>query len=168
VTEPPELRALAEWQSSRRYVETGPFELESRRDGITAWFEGDEEKAARFVPVGENADGSIYAFWRYEGRAQEDAPIAYLDSEGTGNGVVAEEVRELLSLVATGEEPYYWLRGERAPEPLDVSAFRDWLSDELGIEPAADPVAVVRRAQARHPDLEDAIAKWAAVRDSRT
>jgi hypothetical protein len=138
----------------------GAFSLVGDRDGIDAWFEGDESQAAQFEPFAENADGGIYALWLYDDRGVEEAPIVYLDSEGTGNGVVAEDVPELLSLVATGEEPSYWLRGQRDPNPLDVSEFRTRLRDELGIEPAQDPVAVVRRAQSRHPDLAALLEKW--------
>jgi hypothetical protein len=86
-----------------------------------------------------------------------------------GNGVVANDVREFLSLLATNRPFYGWQGSE--PEFGDPSheiaahnaELRQWLRSSVGIPPATDPEALAKAARARHPDFQ----AWLSTVQSR-
>lgn len=107
--------------------------------------------------------GSVYAIWN-DGRSKkvEDMPVVVFGDEG-GVHVVAENLKDLLAIVAADVEPMidwdevsYFKTPDHEPSP-EIGAYRKWLADNLGVKPAAKPDAVVKKAQAR---LGAAFTKW--------
>jgi hypothetical protein len=123
-------------------------------DGIT----GNEE----FLAFGEEPEGSMYAFWRTDGRELEDSPVVYINSEGVGHAVVAEDLRAFFELLALGTRDLGRSCGDLDFRPETPSAkclpqFRAWLAKKYGITAPSDPVAIVELAQSKNPGLEEAI-----------
>ncbi|MFJ9109235.1 hypothetical protein [Streptomyces sp. NPDC102283] len=111
--------------------------------------------------------GSTYAIWLLDDRADlATLPVLLLGDEG-GVHVVARDLPELLRVLASGWSPMCgWddvdYDDERAEEdeydPCPRNpAFRAWLRERFGLEPAEDPNAVARAAGA---ELGDAFAAW--------
>ena len=48
------------------------------------------------------SSGCLYGFWSHDGRPMLESPIVYLDDEGCGNGVVANNLDEFLAIAANG------------------------------------------------------------------
>ena len=96
--------------------------------------------------------GFLYAFWSHDGRPMLEAPIVYLDDEGSGNSVVANDLDEFLGMMANGFErlcPEFTEPGEDElpEEPEEFFTHR-------GIAPLADWQARMEAAIAAHPDFD--------------
>jgi hypothetical protein len=127
-------------------------EASARKLGL---YFGDEQLGSSFAVFGQDELLSFYAFWLYEGKTLADAPVVYLSGEAEGTTVLANTFEEFLGLLGLGRESVgnvgQW---DDAAEPCaNAVAFREWLKSELGIEPPADPAAVVAAAKQAHPDL---------------
>ena len=132
------------------------FELIAYGDasGLEAW-SVDRGFLNKLVPFAQaNASGSLYALWsNAEGNDPTGVPVVIFGDEG-GQHVVAGSLAELLQIVGYDaeagvdhEEVYFY----RDPDDYEPSAGREryvqWLADELSVEPAEDPAAVVAAAQ---------------------
>lgn len=66
---------------------------------LEAWFghRGFEADNSRFYHFGNDGTGSIYALWLKPGEQEWlNAPVAYFDSEGTGNAVIASSLEDFV------------------------------------------------------------------------
>lgn len=161
-TAPPALEALVTFAAAADDYFSGGFEV--ALDDAAAWFDGDRVAARQFVPFGSSADGGMYAYWRYDGRPADAAPVVYLGSEGEV-GVVANSTNDFLRLLTVGAGELGTAAIQGVIEPDDdpapgLDAFRRWLRDERGLVPPDDPVGLVEAAQAAHPDLADWVGGW--------
>ena len=94
---------LLDYQNMSTDWYSGRFELTGYGAHDTvAWFDGDAEVAAQFVPFGAGPDGSSYCYWLYPGRSLATAPIVFLGSEGVGCTVLTNTAEEFLALLAIG------------------------------------------------------------------
>lgn len=132
------------------------FELTRSGAASARRYMRNDEAAKQLVVFGSDRGGSLYGYWLYDGRALEDAPVVYLNGEGTGSTVLANNLAEFISLLALGKEGVGMISAWKdSPRPCAGNAqFRRWLKDELDIEPPADPHALVEQARSAHPDLQ--------------
>jgi hypothetical protein len=85
----------------------------------------------------------------------------HLGSEGQNNVVLASDIREFLHLFGIGYGELGFDNLSAPPEePGSAERLRAWLSSEFGIAPPVTGAELVRRAQARHPDLEAWVRDW--------
>ncbi|HEX7446791.1 MAG TPA: hypothetical protein VF306_04555 [Pirellulales bacterium] len=152
---PPDLRRLCDYLDRTDYPISGYMKLRPEGESLKAWFGGDTEAASQFAGFGAGPDGSILAFWLYAGPDASMAPIVHLGSEGQNNAVLASDFHEFLHLfgIGYGELGFEDLSAPPA-EPGTARHLRLWLADEFNIIPPATGAELVRKAQARHPDLE--------------
>lgn len=123
------------------------------------------------IPFGKHGSGSLLALWRPDPHTPlARCPVAWFDSEGDPIDLIAPDFAAFLELLPYGLGQIYDLLRKaqrmraphlpgRKPDPFEVSVtdLRDGLrmiSDdlgewrELGLPPAADPLAIVERALA--------------------
>jgi hypothetical protein len=160
VAVPEDLRPLCQFADEGGEI-GGCFEFE--RDGqeaAVAWFDGDEEAAAQFAVFGLGPDGSVYALWLHSGPDANRAPVVLLNSKSDGNGVIANDFRDFIRLLAIGyEEPGQY----PTLEPKDsegAALLRAWLTREFGLSPPATDEELVSAARKKHPDLAAQIRQW--------
>jgi hypothetical protein len=145
---------LAEFDGDTKGFWSGRFKLAA--GSAEAWL-GGPERAGDFAVFGHDPDGSQYAFWLYEGRTPADAPVVYLNASHSGSTVVANNLEEFLSLLAldvTDLGMYYDEADRPHKRSSGNAAYRTWLAECFGIEPAAQPTRVVKRAMSAHPPFE--------------
>jgi hypothetical protein len=156
VVMPADLVALCAFAEEHNGNTSGLFEFCSNGAfSAECWF-GDKELASKFAVFGQGPDGSLYALWMHVGPEAEKAPIVYLDSEGCGSKVIADNMREFLRLLAIGyDEPrrYPTLEPRMAES---ASELRKWLNAKYRLAPPKIGSEIVSNSQQRHPDLE----KW--------
>lgn len=134
---------------------SGRFKL---APGDAADWVGDAQKASDFAVFGHDADGSCYAYWLYDDRTPDDAPIVYLNVAHSGSTVLAASLEEFLTLLAHDivDLGMYF---DEAARPRKHSggnlAFRTWLAECFGLEAVPHPERVVKRAAAAHPKLSE-------------
>lgn len=160
-TMPDELRRLCDYLDRTGYPISGHMRLRPEGEALRAWFGGDVEAADQFAGFGAGLDGSILAFWLYRGPDAPTAPVVHLGSEGQNNMVLASEFREFLHLFGIGySELGFDDLGAPASEAPSAERLRAWLFAEFSITPPSTGSELVRRAQARHPDLEAWVQDW--------
>ena len=125
----------------------------SLQQDLIKWFHGDRKMARQFGAFGIDGKHALYALWFHRGVAPEQAPVVCLGADGGDSAVVAGDVQSFLSLLAAGD-------GKGEGEVHGLQAFRAWLKAELGLSPASDPAALVKKAQDAHPDLEAIVDEW--------
>lgn len=165
VAVPEKLVKLLEFANRSRNWFSGHFDLEKCPYGDASAFDNDPEPAKQFVIFGRESDGSSYAYWLYDEKRIDEAPIVFIGSEGTDWGVIAETLEEFLGLLAVNSDELGFAAswGEiaetdgRVPR---IDEFRKWLRQEFGIVAPTDPMAVVRNARAKHPDLQAFLTAW--------
>jgi hypothetical protein len=139
-------------------------------DGAYCWFDKDEKVAKRFTVFGSGPDGSLYVFWLYDQQTVLTAPVVYLDSEGLGNAVIANDFTDFLALLSLGiDQLGYVITNHKSDRGRVINnngllQFRKWLQDELCIETPHGYEEIVATAQQNHPNLEKWIQKWADAR----
>ena len=128
-------------------------------EGARAWFREKPDAADEFVMFAMDEFDSLYGFWRVDGAGLERAPIVYLNHESTGNAVLAQHLDEFLALLGIGKAEIGRVDGwsEQSAPCDDLDDYRDWLQRELELAPPADPLAVVKAAQAKFATLEQRI-----------
>ena len=141
------------------------------------------EAESYFTVIGMQKSHSLICFWKYKDNVSlQEQPIVWLDSEGTPNAVFAPNFRDLLSLLPynTGaiydwiaywedyldapseqESPAEYFTSEQIQMSVERSReknpfcgqFINWLREEMNIEPATQPVALVGEAMQSFPRL---------------
>jgi hypothetical protein len=158
--EPPDsFVKFAEYDDSLDHNVICDFELApTGQDDIK--FGSSEEAAKGFAVFGSDGTHSLYAFWPYDSRLLAQAPIVFFDSEWEATTLLANTFDEFLSLLALGQVQIGRVDDWDVSNQCDETpAFQEWLRSTLGIEPAADPKAVVAAARAAHPDVKDWISE---------
>jgi hypothetical protein len=160
---PAELAKLLAFQESVRTFEgysKGFWLTEDDKGGLKSWSE-DPEFLARLLPFAQaDGKGSFYALWA-QGTAEQAStfPVVVFGGEGGAN-VVAENVNDLLRIIAFDTEPSVDDAGiffDR-DDPSHAEQHGDyvvWLS-QLGLQPVEDPGTLIDAAQAKHQAAFDA------------
>jgi hypothetical protein len=134
---------------------SGRFKLAA---GDAAEWLGDAARASDFAVFGHDADGSLYAYWFYDGRTPADAPIVYLNVGHSGSTVLADSLEDFLTLLAH-DVVDLGMYFDEAARPRKHSAgnqaFKTWLSECFDLAPATHPERVVKKAAASHPKLSE-------------
>jgi hypothetical protein len=163
---PAELRRLCDYLDRTDYPISGYVKLRPEGGSLVAWFGGDAEAASQFAGFGAGPDGSILAFWLYQGPDASAAPVIHFGSEGQNNFVLASDFREFLHLFGIGYGELGFDDLSAPPtEPDTAERLRAWLHAEFGITPPPTGAELVRQAQARHPDLESWVRDWQQGRE---
>jgi hypothetical protein len=99
--------------------------------------------------------GGELGFWAAVGQPLAGAPVAHLDAEGAQNRVLARDFEEFLGLLALGE-PDPAALGKVSDEAREgYERYRAWLAG-LGLTiPRGKAQAIVKKAEAEHPGLQD-------------
>jgi hypothetical protein len=113
-----------------------------------------KEFLAALMPLADaNGTGSGYVVWN-DGKSKsiDQMPIVIFGDEG-GVFVVAQNLSELLQIVAADIEPSVDLdgvtfyRGADEDGSAQIGAFRKWLKENFGVTAAKKPEQLVRKAQ---------------------
>ena len=153
------LRDLLQFQNLSGDCYSGHFQIDKWPFGNAAWCRGDRNAAKQIAVIGCGPDGSLYALWLYPGRTLDSAPIVFLGSEGTDNGLLAESLHDFMALLAIGADELgfdvSWRSVKQADSPAPrLSDFRIWLHRSFGIAAPEEPSALIASARAKHPDFE--------------
>lgn len=131
-------------------------------DGDPSRLLPDGARADDYVTLGQHVSGSLICLRR---PAAGEPLVVWLDSDGGDPLPLARSIDELASLLPYGTGLLYdlalaWQRRQRVrPRPLAPAARRahldlaaaDLVRALLGVEPAADPVAVIGAAAGHRP-----------------
>lgn len=155
---PPLLASLCNYWDVHSVFFSGSFEIdEDRYDSVKDWFRGIEAGWSRIKPFGIDGIHSIYALWLHAGSDLNSAPIVYLSGEGEGTTILAGNWEDFLAILASNREwePFDQDFLEPSEENEDENAdFRAWLKETHGILPAKNPLALMKKAKAAHPDFQ--------------
>jgi len=134
--------------------------------GLTAGWSKDPEFLRDLMPFAQaNGTGSFYALWRVDDRGDlAELPVVVFGDEG-GQHVVARDLRDLLRLLGFDaevsvdwDEAYYYRDDEDEHRP-GHDEYVAWLEERFGLDPAADPDAIVEVAQEEYGER---FAEWMA------
>ena len=153
--QPPKmLMELFEAQDKWNNFFSGGFEfIDSGPRTAAALFRGDREAVKQFVLFAEEADGSVFGFWLYDGRTLENAPIVRLDADGGGT-VLANSLQDFFALLAVGCNDLGASYLEEGDPPSEyLPQYRQWLKKKYGIVAPEDPQALIDQAEEAHPSL---------------
>ena len=123
---------------------------------------GDAAKAAdrALAMFAREGDGSMYALWFHDGVKDGNAPVVYIESEGSDDtAVIANDLREFVSLLLMDIEEvggnYDTFDGGRDEDEDHAERHDDFVkwTKKRGIAPASNAAEVVKAARARHPDF---------------
>ncbi len=109
-----------------------------------------------FVGLG---DGSLLAYWFYEGCDMSNPPIVILGSEG-GLGIVAESIEELVARLIDNQFPnkswiypisnfYYY------PDETWIDKLQVWAEETWSLTTERRKLLTASEAETRHPNLEE-------------
>jgi hypothetical protein len=165
ITMPPELRRLCDFLDGTDYPISGCMRLRPEGEGLKAWFGDGSDAWCKLAGFGSGPDGSTLALWLYAGTDSSTAPVVHLGSEGDHLTVLADNVRDFLALLGIGYGELGFDDLSKPPaEPESAARLREWLAAEFGIHCPETGIALVQRAQARHPDF----AQWVQGAEEQT
>jgi hypothetical protein len=156
-------------------------EVDNRQELLTSLLKSEAE--SYFTVIGMQKSNSLICFWKYQDNVSlKEQPIVWLDSEGSPNAVVASNFNDFLSLlpydtgaiydwIAAWER--YWDSPSQQQNPIESfttdrvemyvemsrennhcrEEFVNWLREEIDIQPAPQPVALIGKASERFPRL---------------
>lgn len=151
------LGALADYWEKHPVYFSGSFEVDHDEwDGVREWFRGNEAGWSRVRPFGHDGIDGLFCLWFYEGRTADDAPVIYLGGEGEGTTVLADNFAEFLSLLATNRDWEPFDKDFCEPEENDEKEHKAFLKflAKHEIHAAKNPLAAVKAARKKHPDLD--------------
>ncbi len=152
------LGALADYWDKHTAFFSGSFEVDHDEwDGVREWFRGNEAGWSHVRVFGHDGIAGLFCFWLYDTRTPEEAPVIYLGGEGEGTTVLADNFSEFLSLLATNRdwEPFDGdFTDPEEQNEKEHKAFLKFLAKH-DIHPAKNPLAVVKAARKKHPDLHE-------------
>jgi len=117
------------------------------------------EATPQFFGFGQDGNQSLYALWRYKEMPLDETPVVYLNSEGEGSGVWANNVAEFMTLLAYGTEPILGVYPDQAEANEDIKharrnqEFREWLEQRYQLHASEHPNEVVLQARHRYPKV---------------
>ena len=162
---PAALCRLCDFLDRTDYPISGYMRLRPEGEGLKAWFGDDSEAWRQLAGFGSGPDGSILALWLYAGTDTSLAPVVHLGAEGDHLKVLADKFLDFLALFGIGYGELGFDDLSKPPEePESAARLREWLAAEFGIRSPETGIALVQRAQARHPDF----AKWVRDAEERT
>ena len=129
--------------------------IDPEDDIYTTW--GGEEIAqalrAQVLIFMMGGDQFLYGLWSHDGRPLLDSPVVYLDDEGSGNQVIAQDLNEFLALACWGFDR---LNEVTVSEDLDdgFEAEEEEFFVKRKIKPLANPLSNMAAARAAHPDFD--------------
>lgn len=153
---PDALEALFVFDAPPREWYSGRFELaaiskENLLDHVK------EDHLSQFFGFGHDGNYSLYALWRYKEVPLDDAPVVYLNSEGEGSTILANNILEFFTLLARDESPIFGKYSEKDDRAIKHTVrnqeFREWLEQRYHLRPAENPNDVIRQASRQHPSL---------------
>jgi hypothetical protein len=170
---PRPLLLLLEFQNSiRGGYYSGSFQLrDSGAERLVAWFAEFVAPSSNFAIFGAGGSGSLYGYWLYEQHTIETAPIIYLDSESSGNTVLANNIEDFFALLSIGmhEVGAGMMRPHGYGATLQIDdnllRFREWLHDNFSISVTNNGVQIIEAARASHPDFDDWINQWTEYKE---
>ena len=135
---------------------------------------GDAAKAAdrALAMFAREGDGSMYALWFHDGVKDGNAPVVYIESEGSDDtAVIANDLREFVTLLLMDIEEvggnYDTFDGGRDEDEDHAEMHGEFVkwAKKRGIAPASNAAEVVKAARSRHPDFGQWMTKtWEALR----
>lgn len=152
----PELNLLMELQErlGGEFISDG-FELVEFGEPLHGWSDAPEFVDGFLSFANANGSGSLYAFWRIDGRADLAAlPIAVFGDEG-GIHLIALNLRDLLRQLACdrplwvdwdGAGFWEYEGGHRQHGDQGHREYLAWLEEHFGLAPPDDPNDLVRAA----------------------
>ena len=162
---PPELRRLCDFLDGTDYPISGYMRLGPEAEVFKAWFGDGSDAWRQLAGFGSGPDGSRLALWLYAGTDTATAPVVHLGSEGNRLMVLADNFRDFLVLFGIGYGELGFDDLSKPPaEPKSAARLREWLAAEFGIHCPATGIALIQRAQTRHPDF----AQWVQAAEERT
>jgi hypothetical protein len=165
---PHEMRCLCDFLDRTDYPISGRMKLRPEGEGLKGWFGAGSEARHQLAGFGAGPDGSTLASWLYAGQDVASAPVVHLGSEGDQMVVLADNLRDFLTLFGIGYNELRFADLSRPPEePESAERLRAWMAAEFGIRCPETGSELVQRAQARHPDFAAWVHAAQAVRDSR-
>ena len=168
-------------ESFSGYLELDDFEGEPPCQALTAE-EPDALGAAgraadkALALFAREGDGSMYGLWFHDGVKDGNAPVVFIESEGSDEtAVIANDLQEFVSLllmdieeVGANYETFDGGRDEDEDHAEMHDAFVKW-AKKRGIAPASNAADVVKAARGRHPDFGQWMAAtWEGLRGSES
>jgi hypothetical protein len=170
------------WQYSLDFIDLEPSAtpVEMAAD----CFPSDSTAARQFVTIAQTGEASVAVLWQAEIMIIAERPVVWIASDGYPNGIVANSLREFLSLLPYGisfitdalrlyikhkeihedvlvltevlatQQVQKYLTEARETNAEQHDAFVDWLRNTVGIEPAENPAAVIEKALRTHPTFD--------------
>jgi hypothetical protein len=128
--------------------------VEGESDVLKTWTVADERRS--FLRFAATSEGAEIGLWTTAGQPLEQAPVVYLDADGSENRVLARNAEEFLLILAFGQ-PDPAALGKVPEEARDaLEAYRAWLTATVGLAlPKGKPAAIMKKAEAEHPGLQD-------------
>lgn len=117
------------------------------------------EAIPQFFVFGHDGNQSFYALWRYKEMPADETPVIYLNSEGEGSGVLANNLAEFMTLLAYGTEPILGIYPDQAEANEEIKyalrnqEFRVWIEQRYSLYVADHPNDMVQQARQRHPKV---------------
>ncbi|CAN5222214.1 hypothetical protein BH11BAC5_BH11BAC5_17680 [soil metagenome] len=132
----------------------GFYLLVDDKIGIKTWSEN-KEFLKRLMPFAQaNGTGSTYGIWNNgTDKPINELPIVVFGDEG-GVHIVAENISQLLQMLTFDTEimvdfdnAYFYKDEEDFEESKDNSAYKNWLKENLNLEPTNEPNEIIRNSQ---------------------
>lgn len=178
-----ELKKLYDYKSPTNDL---AIDFEKNFDGqesLNSFFEN--EARDKFIVIGQHPSHSLIAYWILPKHDISNAPIVWLDSEGSPMCVFCSSIQEFLSLLPYNTGMIYdiicaWQRYLKNPSKITPSArfdqsvldenlqelessfpsyknFTDYITNVIGVSRAVDPVKIIGDSIQKFPSLEDYI-----------
>lgn len=166
VAMPAQLRELCDFLDAKGYPISGYMRLRPEGEAIKAWFGPGSVAWKMLAGFGSGPDGSIIAFWIYEGRDIYDAPIVHLESEGNQLRIIANNIDDFLKLFGIGYGELGFDDLSAPPEePESAESLRQWLKSTMGIVAPTTGIDIITHAERNHPNFENWVMQLLAARD---